>query len=179
MAWISLLPSYLLHRFWNLWGGRNTISSIFLLSSLYRTWSCPWGFSILIPTKFSWPPMCNAWKQELSRKTAINFPFDGRLGPFFFSLNKNDKNYAMGGEFSWFDLPIKLQKKQRGFQDLNSPMVWISLLPSYLLHRFWNLWGGWNTISSIFLLSSLYRTWSCPRGFSVLIPTKFSWPPSV
>ena len=65
-----------------------------------------------IPTKFSWPPLCNAWKRELSRKTAINFPFDDRLGPVFFSLNENDKNYAMGGEFSWFDLPIKLQKNK-------------------------------------------------------------------
>jgi len=34
MVWIRLLPSHLLHRFWHLRGGRNTISSIFLLSSL-------------------------------------------------------------------------------------------------------------------------------------------------
>jgi len=179
MVWIPLRPSHPLHRLWHLRGRRNTISTIFLLSSVYRTWSSPWGFSVHIPTKFSGLQVCNARKREQTRKTAINFPSDGRFGPVFLSWNENDKNYAVGGEFCWFDLPIKLQKKQRGFQDLNSPMVWISLLPSYLLHRFWNIWGGRNTISSIFVLSSLYRTWSCSWGFSVLIPTKFSWPPSV
>jgi len=55
--------------------------------------------------------VCNAWKQEQSRKTAINFPSDGQLGPTFFCWNKNDKNYAVEGEFSWFDLPIKSTKK--------------------------------------------------------------------
>jgi len=80
--------------------------------------------------------VCNAQKWEQSRKTAINFPFGGQLGPTFFCWNENDKNYAIGGEFSWFDLPIKLHKKQRGFQGPNSQMVWIPLLPSHLLHRF-------------------------------------------
>ena len=56
--------------------------------------------------------MCNAWKWQHSRKMAINFPSDGRLGPIFLCWNENDKNYAMGGEFSWFDLPIKLQKNK-------------------------------------------------------------------
>jgi len=42
----------------------------------------------------------------------------------------------MGGKFSWVDLSIKLHKKQRGFEGLNSPIVWILLLPSHLLHRF-------------------------------------------
>jgi len=98
--------------------------------------------------------VCNSRKRHHSRKRAINFPFDGQLGPFF-CFNENNKNYAVGGEFSWFDLPIKLQKKQRGFQGLNSPMEWIPLLPSHLLHRLWHLRGGQNMISSIFLLSSL------------------------
>ena len=64
--------------------------------------------------------MCNAQKRKHSRKTAINFPSDGRLGPVFFCWHENDKNYAMRAEIIWFDLPIKLQKKQRGFQCLNS-----------------------------------------------------------
>jgi len=54
--------------------------------------------------------VCKARKRQHSHKTAINFPSNGRLGPFFW--NKNDKNYAMGGGFSWFDLPIKLHKNQ-------------------------------------------------------------------
>jgi len=123
--------------------------------------------------------VCNARKRKHSRKTAINFPSDGRFRPVFFSWNENDKNYVMGGEFSWFDLTIKLHKKQSGFQGLNSPMVWIPLLPSHLLHRFWHLQGRRNMISSIFVLSSLYIIWSSPLGFSVHIPTKFSSSPGV
>ena len=155
MVWISLRPSHLLHRLWQLWGGRNTISTIFLLSSVYGTRSSPRGFSVHIPTKFSGLQVCNARKREQSRKTAINFPYDGRFRPVFLCWNENDKNYAVWGKFCWFDLPIKLHKKQRGFQCLNCPIVWILLLSSHLLNRIWHLWGGRNTISSIFLLSSL------------------------
>ena len=176
MVWNPLLLSHLLHRFLHLWGGWNTISSIFLLSSLQGTWSSPRDFSFCIPTKFSCLLVCNAWKREQSCKTAINFMSDGRLVTVFL-WNENDKNYAMGGEFSWFDLPIKLHKK-RGVQGLNSPMVWIPLLSSHLLHRFWHLWGGRNTIYSIFLLSRLYGAWSSPWGFLSTLQ-KNSWPPSV
>ena len=73
------------------------------------------GFSSVFQQNFPSLLVCNAWKREHSRKTAINFSSDGRLGPVFFCRNKNDKNYAVGGEFSWFDLPIKLHKIQRGF----------------------------------------------------------------
>ena len=59
--------------------------------------------------------VCNARKREHSRKTAINFPSDGRLGPVFLCWNENDKKYVMGGTFSWFDLPIKLHKKINRF----------------------------------------------------------------
>ena len=31
----------------------------------------------------------------------------------FFCWNKNNKNYVMGGKFTWFDLPIKLHKKTK------------------------------------------------------------------
>ena len=118
--------------------------------------------------------VCNARKWEQSRETAINFLSDGRFGPVFLCWNKNYKNYVMGGKFCWFDLPIKLHKKQRGFQGPNSPMVWIPLLRSHLLNCFRHLQGGRNMISTIFLLSSVYGTWSSARGFSVHIPTKFS-----
>jgi len=91
--------------------------------------------------------VCNARKWEHSRKTAINFLSDVLLGLVFLYLNENDKNYAIGGEFSWFDLPKKFQNKQRGFQDLNSPMVWtrfcrhISFIGSetYGADRTWSL----------------------------------------
>ena len=155
MVWIPLLPSHLLHRFWHLWGRCYMISSIFLLSSLYGTWSSPRGFSVHNPTKFSGLQVCNGRKREQSRKTAINFPSDGRFGAVFLCWNENDKNYAVWGEFCWFDIPIKLHKKQRGFRGPNSPMVWIPLLPSHQLNHFWHLQGGRNTISSTFLLSSL------------------------
>ena len=59
--------------------------------------------------------VCNARKQEHSRKTAINFPSDGRFGPVFLCWNENDKNYATGGLFCWFDHPIKLHKKTKRF----------------------------------------------------------------
>ena len=154
MAWIPVLPSHLLHRFWHLRGGGNTISNILLLSSIYGTWSIPWGVFVRISKKIPGLLVCNARKWMQSHKTTINFPFDGRLGPFF-CFNENNKNYAVGGEFSWFYLPIKLQKKQRGSQGLNSPMEWIPLLLSHLLHCLWHLRGGQNMISSIFLLSSL------------------------
>ena len=113
------------------------------------------SFLSTLQQNFPGLPVCNTRKREQSRKTAINFLSDGQLGPVFFCWHENDKNYAMRAEFIWFDLPIKLYKKQRGFQCLNSPMVWIPLLPSHLLHRFWLLRGGRNTISTIFLLSSL------------------------
>ena len=58
--------------------------------------------------------VCNARKREQPRKMAINFPSDGRLGPFF-CWNENDKDYAAGGGFSWFDLPINLHKKTKRF----------------------------------------------------------------
>ena len=110
-----LRPSHLLHRLWHLRGGRNTISTIFLLSSVYGTWSSPRGFFVHIPTKFSGLQVCNARKREQSRKTAINFPSDGRFRPVFLCWNENDKNYAVWGEFCWFDLPIKLHKKTKSF----------------------------------------------------------------
>ena len=59
--------------------------------------------------------VCNAWKWEQSRKTAINFLSDGQLGPVFFCGNENDESYVMGGEFSWFYIPIKLHKKTNWF----------------------------------------------------------------
>jgi len=59
--------------------------------------------------------VCNAWKWEQSRKTAINFLSDGQLGPVFFCGNENDESYVMGGEFSWFYIPIKLHKKTKWF----------------------------------------------------------------
>jgi len=115
MVWILLRSSHLLHRLWHLRGERNTISTIFLLSSVYGTWSSPRGFSVHIPTKFSSLQEGNARKQEQSCKTAINFPSDGWFGPVFLCWNENDKNYAMWGEFCWFDLPIKLHKKTKRF----------------------------------------------------------------
>ena len=59
--------------------------------------------------------VCNARKREHSRKTAINFPSDGRFGPVFLCWNENNKNYAIGGLFCWVDLPIKLHKKTKRF----------------------------------------------------------------
>jgi len=115
MVWIPLRSSHLLHRLWHLRGERNTISTIFLLSSVYGTWSSPRGFSVHIPTKFSSLQEGNARKQEQSCKTAINFPSDGWFGPVFLCWNENDKNYAVWGEFCWFDLPIKLHKKTKRF----------------------------------------------------------------
>ena len=115
MVWIPLRPSHPLHRLWHLRGRRNTISTIFLLSSVYGTWSSPRGFSVHNPTKFSGLQVCNARKREQSRKTAINFPSDGRFRPVFLCWNENDKNYAVCGEFCWFDLPIKLHKKTKSF----------------------------------------------------------------
>ena len=73
------------------------------------------GFLSAFQQNFPGLLVCNAQKWEHSRKTAINFPSDGRLGAVFLCWNKNNKNYVMGGEFCWFDLPIKLHKKQRGF----------------------------------------------------------------
>ena len=58
-------------------------------------------------------------------------------GHFFWQ--RKDKNYAVRAKFIWFDLPIKLHIKKRGFQCLNSPMVWVPLLTSHLLCRFWHL----------------------------------------
>ena len=57
--------------------------------------------------------VCNAWKWEQSRKTTINFLSDGQLWPVFFCWNENDESYVMGGEFSWFYIPIKLHKKNK------------------------------------------------------------------
>ena len=177
MVRILLLPSHLLHSFWHLRGRCYTISSIFLLSIVFGTWSSSRGVFSTFQQNFPGLLVCNAWKREQSRKTTINFhPIVG-WGQFF-CWNENDKNHVMGGKFSWFDLNIKLHKK-RGFQGLNSPMVWIPLLPSHLLHHFWDLRGGCYTISCIFLLSILYGTWSSQRGFFFRIPIKFSWPPSV
>ena len=46
--------------------------------------------------------VCNARKQEQSRKTAINFPFDGRLGPVFFVGTKTIR--TMSWEANLVDL---------------------------------------------------------------------------
>jgi len=56
------------------------------------------GFPSTFQQNFHGLLVCNARKREHSRKMAINFPSDGRLGPFFW--NENDKNYVMGGKFS-------------------------------------------------------------------------------
>ena len=88
------------------------ISSIFKLSSLYITRSSPLGFLSAFQQIFLGLLVCNAWKRKHSHKTAINFPSDDQLGLVFFCWNKNDKNYAMGGEFSWFHLPLKLYKNK-------------------------------------------------------------------
>ena len=57
------------------------------------------GFLSAFQQNFPGLLVCNARKREHSRKTAINFPSDGRLGAVFLCWNKNDKNYVMGGEF--------------------------------------------------------------------------------
>ena len=71
------------------------------------------GFLSTLQQNFPSLLVCNARKWEQSRKTEINFSSDGRLGLVFLCWNENDKNYVMGGTFSWFDLPIKLHKKNR------------------------------------------------------------------
>jgi len=73
------------------------------------------GFLPVFQQNFPGLLVCNAWKREQSRKTAIKFLPDGRLDLVFLCWNENDKNYVMGGEFSWFDLPIKLHKKTKRF----------------------------------------------------------------
>ena len=73
------------------------------------------GFLFAFQNNFPGLLVRNARKREKSRKTAINFPFDGRLGPVFLYWNENDKNCVMGGEFSWFEIPIKLHKKTKMF----------------------------------------------------------------
>jgi len=73
------------------------------------------GFLFAFQNNFPGLLVRNARKREQSRKTAINFPPDGRLGPVFLCWNENDKNYVMGGEFSWFEIPIKLHKKTKMF----------------------------------------------------------------
>ena len=73
------------------------------------------GFLSTLQQNFLGLLVCNARKREQSRKTAINFPSDDRLGPVFFCLNKNDKIYAMGHKFSLFDLHTKLHKKRKRF----------------------------------------------------------------
>ena len=70
------------------------------------------GFLSTLQQNFPSLLVCNAWKWEQSRKTDINFSSDGRLGLVFLCWNENDKNYVMGGTFSWFDLPIKLHKNK-------------------------------------------------------------------
>ena len=46
--------------------------------------------------------VCDAQKQEQSRKTALNFPSDGRLGPVFFVAMKMTR--TMSWERNLFDL---------------------------------------------------------------------------
>jgi len=46
--------------------------------------------------------VCNTRKREQSRKTAINFLFDGRLGPIFFVGTKTTTTMAL--EPNLFDL---------------------------------------------------------------------------
>jgi len=70
------------------------------------------GFLSTLQQNFPSLLVCNARKWEQSRKTEINFSSDGRLGLVFLCWNENDKNYVMGGTFSWFDLPIKLHKNK-------------------------------------------------------------------
>ena len=43
----------------------------------------PWGFPSTLKQNFLGLLVCNAWKRKHSRKTVINFPSDGRLGPVF------------------------------------------------------------------------------------------------
>ena len=69
------------------------------------------GFSSTFQQNFPGLLVCNAWKRERSRKRAINFCPTADWGQVFFCWNENDKNYVMGGKFSWFDLPVKLHKK--------------------------------------------------------------------
>ena len=94
-----------------------------------RTWSLAFSYCLVseeldlfhksfmsaIQKKFPGLLVCNTRKREHSRKTAINFPSDGRFGPVFLCWNKNDKNYVIGGLFCWVDLPIKLHKKTKRF----------------------------------------------------------------
>ena len=94
------------------------------------------GFPSAFQQNFPSLPVCNTRKREQSRKTAINFSSDGRLGPVFFVGMKMTR--TMPWELNLFDLTFLQNyiKKQRGFQCLNNPMVWIPLLQSHLLHRF-------------------------------------------
>jgi len=69
------------------------------------------GFSSTFQQNFPGLLVCNAWKREQSRKMALNFRPAADWGQFF-CWNENYKNYVMGGKFSSFDLPIKLQKNK-------------------------------------------------------------------
>ena len=51
----------------------------------------PWGFLSALKQNFLGVLVCNARKRKHSRKTPINFPSDGRLGPVFFVGTKTTR----------------------------------------------------------------------------------------
>ena len=179
MVWIPLLLSHLLHRFWHLWGGQNTISRIFLLSRLFGTWSSPWGFFVHIPKKIPGLLVCNARKWEQSHQTAINFPSDGRLGPV-----------------------LLLEWKRQGLCHGGANLVDLTFLKNYTknkeVSRAWTVqWYGFRLCRCIsFIASDTYgadvtRSLAFSYclvstehdlghgGFLSAFQQKFSWPPCV
>ena len=84
MVWIPLLLSHLLHLFetYEVDGTRSLAFSYCLVSTEHDL--AHGGSPSAFQQNFPGLLLCNARKRKHSRKTAINFPSDGRLGPVFF-----------------------------------------------------------------------------------------------